>query len=152
MRGLRAVLVAIALGALIACGTGTVTTSTGQVVPVVTVQIQDSAADVLKLLDDAYKSAVATHDAAALTEDPVVHAKHRAILLATYTGLRSSWDALIAWKAASTGAPPTNVLSSVVTAARDFVPLAVELKAIPQATADTITKYLNAFFPPGGAP
>jgi len=133
------------------CGTGTITTSTGQVVPASTVTAQDTAADVLKSLDDAYRVATAAHDALAATEDPVVHAKHRQVLLGVYAGLRGSWDALIAWKAASTAPAPANVLSSVVTAARDFVPLAVQLGALKQSAGDSILKYLNAFFP-GGAP
>jgi hypothetical protein len=136
---------------LLGCGTGTITTSTGQVVPAGTVMAQDTAADVLKSLDDAYKAASAAHDAIAATEDPVVHAKHRTTLLATLSGLRSSWDALIAWKGASTGAAPPDILKSVVGSAPDFVALALQLKAIDQKTADSILKYLNTFFP-GGTP
>jgi hypothetical protein len=138
---------------LLGCGgTGTITTSTGQVVPAGTVMAQDLAADTLKALDDAYKAASATHDARVATEDPILHAKHRATLLATLSGLRSSWDALIAWKAASAGAAPPDILKSVVGSAPDFVALALQLKAIDQKTADSILKYLNTFFPAGGAP
>ena len=136
---------------LLGCAPGTVTTSTGQVVSAGVVQAQDTAADILHSIDDGYKAAVAAHDTLAPTEDPAIHAAHRAILLKTYAGLRGSWDALIAWKGTSTATAPPAVLQSVVGAARDFIPLAVQLKAIPQSTADSILKYLNTFFP-GGAP
>ena len=134
-----------------ACGTGTVTTSTGQIVPAGVVVAQDTTADILQSLDTAYKAAVAAHDAAVGTEDPVIHAKHRKVLLDVYAGLRGSWDALIAWKAASNDPAPPNMLSSVATAARDFVPLAEQLGVLNQAKGDSILKYLNAFVP-GGAP
>lgn len=141
---------ALALLVFVACGgTGTVTTSTGQVVSATTVAAQDTAADVLQSLDTAYKAAVVAHDALAATEDPAVHAKHRQILLDVYAGLRGSWDALIAWKGASTNPAPANILASAVPAARDFIPLAVQLGALKQPAADSILKYLNAFFPAG---
>ncbi len=120
-------------------------------VPAGTVQAQDTAADVLKSLDDAYKSAVAAHDALAPTEDPAIHAKHRQTLLTMYAGLRSAWDALITWKAASNGPAPASVLSGAVDAIRDFVPLAVDLKVLAPDKAATILSYVNRFFP-GGTP
>jgi hypothetical protein len=138
---LVAALLAIA-GVMFGCATGSVTTSTGAVVPAATVQAQDTAADVLKLLSDAYSKAVAVHDSRVAIEDATTHAQHRALLLQVHSGLDAAYAAMISWKQASTGsAVPVTVLAGLKSSLPDFLNLAVSFKLLTQTQADQITAF-----------
>jgi len=136
---------------LASCGTGSVTTSTGAVVPAATVEAQDTVADIVSELKTAYLQAVTAHDARALTEDPAVHKRHREVLLDVKAGLKATAHALATWKAASVGAAPAEVLRPLVASARAFLALAAELGVLTDARAAAIRAFLDNAFPPGGA-
>jgi hypothetical protein len=140
-RYINVALVAVLLS-LSACASGTVTTSTGVVVPASVVQSQDLAADVLKMLDDAYIKAVAIHDSQVATDNPSTHAARRKLLLQTHDGLVVSWTALITWKKSSTGtAVPAAVLTSLGPSLPAFVDLAVGFGLLTQAQADMVLSF-----------
>ena len=136
---------------LTACGTGSVTTSTGAVVPAATVEAQDTVADIVSELKTAYLQAVAAHDARAATEDPAIHKAHREALLDVKAGLKATAHALATWKAASVGAAPAEVLRPLVASARAFLDLAVELNVLSAQRAAAIRAFLDNAFPAGGA-
>lgn len=136
---------------LASCGTGSVTTSTGAVVPAATVEAQDNVADIVSELKTAYLQAVTAHDARAATEDPAVHKRHREVLLDVKAGLKATAHALATWKAASVGAAPAEVLRPLVASARAFLALAAELGVLTDARAAAIRAFLDTAFPPGGA-
>lgn len=140
-------LVAAALLLTVACATGTVTTSTGAVVPAATVQAQDIAGDALSVLQDVHNAAVRAHDAKAGLEPADVHAKRRAALLASASGLRAAWDGLSAWKAGTGGEGLAGIATAVRPALPELLRAAVALGVVPQGTADGIA----AFFESAGA-
>lgn len=135
---------------LSACGTGTVTTSTGAVVPASTVEAQDAVADLVSEMKTAYLQAVTAHDARAATEDPAIHKAHREALLDVKAGLKATAHGLATWKAASVGAAPAEVLRPLVASARGFLDLAVELKVMTEQRAAAIRAFIDTAFPPGG--
>lgn len=135
---------------LSACGTGSVTTSTGAVVPAATVEAQDAVADIVSEMKTAYLQAVTAHDARAATEDPAVHKIHREALLDVKAGLKATAHALATWKAASVGAAPAEVLRPLVASARSFLALAVELGVLSPERAAAIRAFLDNAFPSGG--
>lgn len=109
----------------------------------------DTAADTLKTLDDAYRAAVAVHDARQATDAPEVHAAHRKTLNAMRDGLQGSWRAVEALKLSGVGAMPAGVLSDAARSARNFLALAVDLGALDQKKADAVLAFLEAAFPGG---
>ena len=136
-------LVAAALSLTIgACATGTVTTSAGAVVPAATVQAQDITGDALSVLQDVHNAAVRAHDAKAGAEPADVHAKRRAALLASASGLRAAWDGLSAWKLGSEGAGMVAVVGRVRDALPEMLDAAVALGVVSREYADAI----GAFF------
>lgn len=143
-------LVLIAVAAAWACSSGTVTTSTGAVVPAATVEAQDNVADLVAEMKEAYKKAVIAHDARAGTEDPVVHETHRKALLAFKAGLQGTSKALLASKQASASAAPLDVLRPCADSGRAFLTLAVDLGILKAERAQEIRVFLDAAFPPGG--
>lgn len=110
--------------ALIGCASGTVTTSTGAVVPAATVEAQDAVADALAGLSGVQAEAVKIHDSRVATDDPAEHAANRRTLLASYDALVAAWGALGTWKAASTGAAPASVLRPLAPALDSLLDLA----------------------------
>jgi hypothetical protein len=124
---------------LLGCAQGSVTTSTGATVAASTVQAQDTTADILKLLSDAYMKAVQVHDSIAAVEDPAIHAKHRTLLLEVHNGLMASYAAMVTWKevdGASGSAVPVGVLRGLGNSLAPFLDLAVQFKLITQERAD----------------
>lgn len=114
---LAAVLVLLAAAGMVlaaGCATGVVETSVGPR-PAATVQAQDAAADVLKLISDAYKAKVAEHDALNGIEPATIHAERREKLLKAATILRTAWGALGLWK--EVGPVPPDLKADIVRAA-----------------------------------
>lgn len=130
-------LVAVALVS-VGCATGMVTTSTGAIVPAATVQAQDITGDALSILQDVHNAAVAAHDAKAGLEPADVHAKRRAALLASASGLRAAWDGLSAWKLGSEGAGMAAVVGKVRDALPEMLDAAVALGVVSREYADAI--------------
>lgn len=122
----------LALVALtLACAPGTVTTSTGAVVPASTVQAQDLVADGLDVLRQAHAAACATHDRNVATDDPAAHLRDRQLLLDSGNGLRTAYGALIAWKLSNGGvASPKSVLDALKPSAPSLLELLVRLKVM----------------------
>lgn len=142
LRSLAPLLAVLLVVSAIGCASGNVTTSTGVIVPASVVQSQDAAADILKMLDDAYIKAVAIHDSQFATDNPSTHAARRKLLLQTHDGLVVSWNAMIAWKKASTGsAVPATVLRSLGTTLPSFLNLAVSFNLISQAQANSVLAF-----------
>ena len=141
-RALPVFSVALAVMILAGCASGYVTTSTGAIVPAATVQAQDLTGDALSILQDVHNAAVTAHDAKAGAEPADVHAKRRATLLASASGLRAAWDGLSAWKAGSGGEGLATVALRVRPAVPELLRAAVELELISQNYADAI----GAFF------
>lgn len=137
-------LVAAALLLAVGCASGTVTTSTGAVVPAATVQAQDIAGDALSVLQDVHNAAVRAHDAKAGLEPSDVHAKRRAVLLASASCLRAGWDGLSAWKAGSEGGGLAGIAAAIRPALPELLRAAISLGVIPQGTADTILAFFEA--------
>lgn len=128
------------------CASGYVTTSTGAIVPAATVQAQDITGDALSILQDVHNAAVAAHDAKAGAEPADVHAKRRATLLASASGLRAAWDGLAAWKLGSEGAGMTSVVGKVRDALPEMLKAAVSLGVVSQEYADAIGAFFGAAF------
>lgn len=146
---LAALVIGLSLGGAIGCSStpGTTTTAYGPR-PTAEVVAQDTVVDVLKTLEDGYKTAVIAHDARAATEDPLVHAAHRALLIKEHDALVAAATTLIAWKqAAGSSYSPASVIQPLVAALPDDLKLAVELGALTQAQADKILAYAKAMFP-----
>jgi hypothetical protein len=147
MKHLRSVSVVAVLIFTLACATGTVTTVYGPR-PAAEVQSQDTVGDILASLDAGYTAAVSTHDAAVATDAPAVHAAHRATILKEHDALVAAWNVLIIWKqAAGSGYSPASVVQPLISASPAFLQLAVDLKVMTQAQADSITKYIVLLFP-----
>jgi hypothetical protein len=151
--------VALAVLILAGCASGYVTTSSGAIVPAATVQAQDITGDALSILQDVHNAAVAAHDAKMATHLAAIeagnpeaiagdaefrkaHAKRRAALLASASGIRAAWDGLSAWKAGSGGEGLATVALRVRPAVPELLRAAVELGLISQSYADAI----GAFF------
>ena len=129
---------ALAVLILASCATGYVTTSTGAIVPASVVQAQDITGDALSILQDVHNAAVMAHDAKAGTEPADVHAKRRATLLASASGLRAAWDGLSAWKLGSEGAGMAAVVGKVRDALPEMLDAAVSLGVVSREYADAI--------------
>ncbi len=144
-------LVVLAVG----CASGYVTTSTGAIVPAATVQAQDLTGDALSILQDVHNAAVAAHDAKMATHLAAIeagnpdaiagdaefrktHAKRRAALLASASGLRAAWDGLSAWKLGSEGAGMAAVVGKVRDALPEMLDAAVALGVVSREYADAI--------------
>lgn len=146
------------------CASGTVHTSQGER-PAAVVEAQDNVADILKILDDGYKAAVAKHDATPVCgpttlgtcEPEAVHAEHRKVLLRERAALRLSWDGLIAWKRSTSDVPPAALFTRELAAATpDFLDLAGAFGVMSPTTIERVKKFLavflgtNALTLPGG--
>ncbi len=145
-RALPVFSVALAVLILAGCASGYVTTSTGAIVPAATVQAQDLTGDALSILQDVHNAAVAAHDAKAGAEQADVHAKRRATLLASASGLRAAWDGLSAWKLGSEGAGMAAVVSKVRDALPEMLNAAVSLGVVSREYADAIGVFFGAAF------
>jgi hypothetical protein len=144
LRPVGALGVAVILAVALACAHGTVQTVNGPR-PAAEVQIQDAIGDILQSLDAGYTAAVAAHDGRVATEDPVVHAAHRATLIKQHDGLTAAWSGLLAWKAiAGSTYTATTVLQPLLGSLPSFLQLAVDLKAMTQAQADVVNAFVNA--------
>lgn len=132
----------LALAVLTGCPSGYVQTESGATVAASTVYAQDIVGDALNVVQDVHNGAVLAHDAKAGQEPADVHAARRAKLLASAAGLRSGWDGLSAWKAGTEGGGIVAVAGKLRDALPGLLTVAVELKVIPQGTADAI----GAFF------
>jgi hypothetical protein len=108
-----------------------------------TVYAQDLVGDALKVVQDVHTSAVLAHDAKAGQEPADVHAARRTKLLASAAALRSGWDGLSAWKAGTEGGGIVAVAGKVRDALPGLLTVAVELKVIPQGTADAISAFFG---------
>jgi hypothetical protein len=137
-RALPVFFVSLALLVAVGCSSGYVTTSTGAIVPAATVQAQDITGDALSILQDVHNAAVAAHDAKAGAEPADVHAKRRAALLASASGLRAAWDGLSAWKLGSEGAGMAAVVGKVRDALPEMLNAAVSLGVVSREYADAI--------------
>lgn len=152
-RGVRALSVLLlAFAGLIAasCSSGTVTTSTGAVVPAAVVEAQDTVADIVSEMKTAYLQAIAAHDARAGTEDPALHETHRKALLTFKAGLQGTAHGLAAWKQTNAGATPSEILRPSVSSIRSFLVLSVDLGVLKEERAAQIRAFIDAAFPPGG--
>lgn len=146
---------ALAVLILASCATGYVTTSTGAIVPAATVQAQDITGDALSILQDVHNAAVAAHDAKMATHLAAIeagnpdaiagdaefrktHAKRRAALLASASGLRAAWDGLSSWKLGSEGAGMAAVVGKVRDALPEMLDAAVALGVVSREYADAI--------------
>ena len=149
-----------ALVVAVGCASGYVTTSTGAIVPASTVQAQDAVGDALSVLQDVHNAAVDRHDALMAThlaaieagnpeaiagdeEFRKVHAKRRAALVASASGLRAAWDGLAAWKLGSEGAGMAAVVGKVRDALPEMLRAAVSLGVVSQEYADAIGAFVN---------
>lgn len=128
---------------LAGCPSGYVQTESGATVAASTVYAQDLVGDALKTLQDVHNDAVTAHDAKAGQEPPELHAARRAKLLASAAGLRSGWDGLSAWKAGTEGGGIGAVAAKVRDALPGLLTVAVEMKVIPQGTADAIGTFFG---------
>jgi hypothetical protein len=133
--------------ALTGCPSGYVQTESGATVAASTVHAQDLVGNALWVVQDVHNGAVTAHDAKAGQEPVDVHAEYdaarRAKLLASAAGLRSGWDGLSAWKAGTEGASMVTVVGKVRDALPGLLAVAVELKVIPQGTADAISVFFG---------
>lgn len=158
--GVTALVGVVALTLTLGCATGTIPTSAGDR-PAATVQAQDAIADVLKIGDDTYKTAVAQHDAMPICsavivqpcDVPDLHAKHRAQLLTAAQALRASWSGLIAWKQSGDPLAARTAFCDLQKGLPDFEALAVGFGIVKQPDADKwlpiVSTALNAA---GGCP
>lgn len=137
-RALPVLSAALVVLILASCATGYVTTSNGAIVPASVVQAQDITGDALSILQDVHNAAVAAHDAKAGLEPADVHAKRRAALLASASGLRAAWDGLSAWKLGSEGAGMAAVVGKVRDALPEMLNAAVALGVVSREYADAI--------------
>jgi len=137
-RALPVFFAALAVLLLAGCASGYVTTSSGAIVPAATVQAQDITGDALSILQDVHNAAVAAHDAKVGAEPADVHAKRRAALLASASGLRAAWDGLSAWKLGSEGAGMAAVVGKVRDALPEMLDAAVALGVVSREYADAI--------------
>lgn len=131
-------LIALALVQLVllaGCASGTVTTSTGAVVPAATVEAQDAVADALAGLSGVQAEAVKIHDSRLATDDPAEHAANRRTLLVSHDALVAAWGALGTWKATSTGAAPASVLRPLAPALDALLDLAARYGIVTPAQA-----------------
>lgn len=132
---------------LVSCATGTVQTTYGPR-PAAEVQAQDLAADVIASLEDGYKAAVVAHDQKALTEDPLQHAAHRALLIKEHDALIAASQVLVQWKmTAASGYSPASVIQPLLDSLPAYLKLAVDLGAMKQADADKVLAYAKTLFP-----
>ena len=137
-RALPVFFVSLALLVAVGCASGYVTTSSGAIVPAATVQAQDITGDALSILQDVHNAAVTAHDAKSGAEPADVHAKRRAALLASASGLRAAWDGLSAWKLGSEGAGMAAVVGKVRDALPEMLDAAVALGVVSREYADAI--------------
>jgi hypothetical protein len=142
-RSLAAPLAVLLVVLSVGCASGYVTTSTGAIVPAATVQAQDAVGDALSVLQDVHNAAVDRHDALAGQEPADVHAKRRAALVASASGLRAAWDGLAAWKLGSEGAGMATVVGKVRDALPEMLRAAVALGIVSQEYADAIGVFVN---------
>lgn len=141
---LFALLSAVVLGG---CASGTVTTQYGPR-PAAEVQAQDLAADIISSLEDGYRAAVVAHDQKALTEDPLQHAAHRALLIKEHDALVAAAQVLVQWKmTAGSGYSPAAVMQPLLDSLPAYTALAVDLGAMKQEQADKILAYARTLFP-----
>lgn len=130
------------------CDSGTVTTSTGAVVPAATVQAQDAVADVLHQIREAHRSYVTTTwEAEKASLDPATRAKRYKLLNDLADGLDASQALLISWKQSSVGATPSTVLRPILASAPAFLDLAVTAGLLTAEEAK-IAKGILASIPP----
>jgi hypothetical protein len=149
-RGLAALTASVALLLSVACATGTAQTAYGPR-PAAEVQIQDTVGDVLQSLQDAYTASVAAHDARVATEDPVVHAAHRATLITQHDALVAGWQALLLSKqVAGSGYDPVKIVQPLIAALPSFLSLAVDLGAMSPDAAAKVLAAVKVFFPTVG--
>ncbi|MDP2317466.1 MAG: hypothetical protein Q8P41_31570 [Pseudomonadota bacterium] len=141
LAGSLAVLLVVLVSA--GCPSGYVQTESGATVAASTVHAQDLVGNALWVVQDVHNGAVTAHDAKAGQEPADVHAARRAKLLASAAGLRSGWDGLSAWKAGTEGASMVTVVLKVRDALPGLLAIAVELKVIPQGTADAISVFFG---------
>ena len=125
------------------CPSGYVQTESGATVAASTVHAQDLVGNALQVVEDIHNGAVMAHDAKAGLEPADVHAARRAKLLASAAGIRSGWDGLSAWKAGTEGSGIVAVAGTVRDALPGLLVVAVELKVIPQGTADAIASFFG---------
>jgi hypothetical protein len=134
------ILAVICLG----CASGTVTTSTGAVVSAGTVQAQNTAGDILKMLSDSYIQAVAIHDSPSVVaaDSPTTHASRHLLLVQVHDGLVAAYAAEIAWKQTSTSsAVPPAVLCALKTSLIPFLNLAVDFKLLTAAQSSSVITF-----------
>jgi hypothetical protein len=144
--GLWAVVTSFVLLVSVSCATGTVQTASGPR-PAAEVQVQDTVGDLLNSLQAAYTASVAAHDARVATEDPVLHAAHRATLLTYHDALAASWQALLVSKQVAGTTDLVAIVTPLVAALPDFCALAVDLGAMTPDAAAKVIALVKTYFP-----
>lgn len=139
-----ALFLAVVVLALPGCPTGYVQTSTGATVAAPTVYAQDIVGDALNALQGVHNATVQAHDAKAGAEPADVHAKRRAALVASASGLRAAWDGLAAWKLGSEGAGMVATVSKVRDALAEMLRAAVALGVVSPDYADAIGVFFGS--------
>ena len=132
--------------AFVGCASGTVTTSTGVVVPAATVESQDNAYDVYLLVQQAHKAAVAQYEATKAVMDPDARKRTFLALDTMADGIDATRVSLQTWKRTSaSGITPAIALKGILDAAPPFLSLGVQAGILDQKTADAINAVLAGF-------
>jgi hypothetical protein len=158
-RAARVVMGAIGLAFVLAmiglfcfgCASGTVTTSTGAVVPASTVESQDNAYDFYLLVQRAHAAAVVQYEATKAVMDPTVRKSTYTSLNTMADGIDATRVALQTWKRTSaSGMTPAVALKGILDAAPAFLSLGGRAGIVSQKDADAINAILAGFPRPVG--